>query len=255
MSHYSTRINITVKNPEVWKKLHAIDMGQYGFSCTAAELFTGNSKSFIIEGGWSATNDELEELVDAIVNAAAKECVVIADTSDLNSDEPPYCVYHLGENTHGDYYEGAASNAWEAYYLKVLGTLNKNDIAAFWLEIDPGMDEIYPDGKCEDSISDNVLFSISLIIAWKSLSNTFFAAPSVSTDVFSSAAIPSFTTKSPNGLPLIQTKVLTTISQETISEKLSAFITSSNHRRATLIGCSFGMMANWYVRPVSALVM
>lgn len=157
MSHYSTRINITVKNPEVWKKLHAIDMGQYGFSCTAAELFTGNSKSFIIEGDWSATNDELEELVDAIVNAAPKECVVIADTSDLNSDEPPYCVYHLGKNTHSDYYEGAASNAWEAYYLKVLGTLNKNDIAAFWLEIDPGMDEIYPDGKCEDSISDIIL--------------------------------------------------------------------------------------------------
>ena len=158
MSHYSTRINITVKNPEVWKKLHAIDMGQYGFSCTAAELFTGNSKSFIIEGDWSATNDELEELVDTIVNAAAKECVVIADTSDLNNDEPPYCVYYLGENVNADYYEGAASNAREAYYFKTLGRFNKNDLAAFWIEIDPGMDEVYPGGVVSDeSIADVIM--------------------------------------------------------------------------------------------------
>lgn len=157
MSYYSTRINITVKNPEVWKKLFSIDMEQYGFSCTAETLFSGCDKSFVINGDWSAPNDELDELVDAIAEAAEKECIIIADTSDLNSDEPPYCVYYLGEKTNSNYYEGAASNARETYYLKTLGKFNKNDIAAYWVNIDPGMDEVYPGGKCEDSISDIIM--------------------------------------------------------------------------------------------------
>lgn len=157
MSFFTSRIHVLVKHPETWKKLHAIDIGAYGFSCTAAELFTEDSNSFSVEEDWSVNNDELVEFVDIIAKAAPKECVIVADTCDMDSDEPPYCVYYLGENVFSDYYEGAASNAWEAYYLKTLGTLNKNDIAAYWVEIDPGMNEVYPGGKCEDNISDIIM--------------------------------------------------------------------------------------------------
>ena len=160
MSQYSTRINIAVKNPDLWKKLNAIDLGQFGFSCTAAELFSSSNRSFVIDGNWSATNDELEEMVELIAKAAEKECIVIADTCDLNSDEPPYCVYYLGEKIHADYHEGAASNAREAYYLKTLGRFNKNDLAAFWIEIDPGMDEVYPGGIVSDESIYDVIMGI-----------------------------------------------------------------------------------------------
>lgn len=159
MSFFASRIHVLVNNPETWKKLHAIDVGAYGFSCTAAELFSGNNTSFTVEveEDWSVSNDELEEFVDIIAKTAAKECVIIADTCDMDSDVPPYCVYYLGGEVHSDYYEGEASNAWEAYYLKTFGTLNKNDIAAYWVEIDPSMDELYPGGKCEDNISHIIM--------------------------------------------------------------------------------------------------
>ena len=93
MSQYNSRIFIKVKNISDWNKLSDVDFTSCGFGCNP---FTGHdTDTFIIDGDWSCFEDELEDMAQKIT-AHIPDCLLIADTSDINVDPFAYIAYSLG---------------------------------------------------------------------------------------------------------------------------------------------------------------
>lgn len=93
MSQYNSRILIKVKDIAEWNKLTDIDFSACGFY---SNPFEGHDKdTFVIDGDWSCFEDEMEQLASNIVKKIPN-CLLIADTTDINVDPFAYIVYSLG---------------------------------------------------------------------------------------------------------------------------------------------------------------
>jgi hypothetical protein len=103
MSQYNSRIFIKVKDVEDWKKLSDIDFKNFGF---LANPFDGNDKeSFEIDGDWSCYEGELEDFVYAI-DSKIHDCLIFADTTNINVDPYAFIAYKIGEDVNCDEIEG-----------------------------------------------------------------------------------------------------------------------------------------------------
>ena len=93
MSMNVTRINIQIDSEEKWNALKTVDFERAGISSECVQKY---NNEYIIDGDWSATSNESDDLVKEIVRKVGKDIVVIAYHTDLNTDEEEYCVFCLG---------------------------------------------------------------------------------------------------------------------------------------------------------------
>lgn len=95
MSQYVSRIYMEVKNPEDWQKLYDLNIVQYDLW---SELFYElEGKVFYLDGFWSCQEGQLFNFL-LEVTFRIPDCIIFADTTDL--DAPPYnhILYYLGDN-------------------------------------------------------------------------------------------------------------------------------------------------------------
>ena len=93
MSQYNSRIFIKVKNAIDWNKLSDVDFSACGFDSNP--FIDQDTDTFIIDGDWSCFEDELEDLAQKVVSNIP-DCLLLADTSDINVDPFAFIVYNLG---------------------------------------------------------------------------------------------------------------------------------------------------------------
>lgn len=94
---YSSRINITVKNVEVWKRLFDMDLEPYWINGTAEEVFDINSLSFVIDGDWGCPERELGSFVYEISERLGEDALIIADNCCLSVDPYTFFAYSFGD--------------------------------------------------------------------------------------------------------------------------------------------------------------
>ena len=97
MSQYTSRIHIKVKSPHVWEKFIDQDDGGFGL----AELADGETRSFVIDGEWSALPEELDDMVYSLAGTLGQDGIIIADTTNINVSPFNYCVFCLGDEVWG----------------------------------------------------------------------------------------------------------------------------------------------------------
>lgn len=108
MSQYCSRIHIKVKEPNIWKRfenkydtIFNLDNFITNGCCTKDE----NKTSFIINGDWGYTEDEIKEIVVTLSKILDKDGIIIADTTNINVDPADYCVYYFGDKVRTKLYE------------------------------------------------------------------------------------------------------------------------------------------------------
>ncbi len=103
MSQYYSRIYIKVKDVEDWSKLSKLNLNEYGFY---GNPFDGHNRPvFRIDGDWSCREDEMEELVESIAELIP-DCLILADTTNINVDPYDFIVHYLGNFVECDELEG-----------------------------------------------------------------------------------------------------------------------------------------------------
>lgn len=107
MGQYVSRMHIVVSSPEVWKKLHGINVEQYGiYDEDADELFDLAGTEWETSGwDWSCNEMELKSFVVEVAEAVGKEGMVFADTTNINVDPYAYIVYAAGNGVREKDYE------------------------------------------------------------------------------------------------------------------------------------------------------
>ena len=93
MSQYSSRIHIKVSSPDVWLKYKDEDDADFDL----ANLAVSNRTAYIIDGEWSADEDELTGIVEALSETLGKDGIIIADTTNINVDPYDYCICYFGD--------------------------------------------------------------------------------------------------------------------------------------------------------------
>lgn len=94
MSQYTSRIHIKVSSPKVWSKFEDEDDASFDL----AEIAKTQRTSFIIDGEWSAVEDELKGVVEALSETLGEDGIIIADTTNINVDPYDYCILYLGSH-------------------------------------------------------------------------------------------------------------------------------------------------------------
>ncbi|MBD5156631.1 MAG: hypothetical protein HDT13_03215 [Butyrivibrio sp.] len=126
MSQYVSRIHIKVKEAKIWEKLENIKVEEYGFCCSAKELFNERNQDFVIDGDWSITEQKLTYFVCVIASALGNDGIVIADTTNINVDPYTFCAYSKGCNVKTKVFGTNSKNA------EMIHETNINNIAE-WL--------------------------------------------------------------------------------------------------------------------------
>ena len=108
MSQYCSRINIKIKDNEAFQKLQNVNFEKYGVSQKFVDDFAEN---YVIDSDWSCNESSLYSLVNSIVNTVGQDIIVIADTTNIDSDVYNYCVYYIGGNVKDRYFTDDSSKA------------------------------------------------------------------------------------------------------------------------------------------------
>ena len=95
MSQYESRMHIVVSTPEVWKKLHNLDVEKYGIFAPADEVFDLAGTEWEVSD-WSCIEKDLKNFVSEVAEAIGKDGIVFADTTNINVDPYAYIVYAAG---------------------------------------------------------------------------------------------------------------------------------------------------------------
>ena len=97
---YSSKIHVMVRKPEDWKKMCGyeteLEFAPELLGFMGDNVFDLNQKSFIVDGVWSCTEDELEGLVMEIAGWLEDSCLIFACTTNIDVDPYTYLVYYLG---------------------------------------------------------------------------------------------------------------------------------------------------------------
>ncbi len=101
MSQYESRIHIKVSSPNIWSRF--TDKNDAGFDL--AKLAETEKTSFVIDGIWSAHEDELTRIVNTLAKTLDEDGIIIADTTNSNVDPFNFCVLYLGENVYTELFE------------------------------------------------------------------------------------------------------------------------------------------------------
>jgi len=97
--NYSARINIIVKSPDVWFKLYDLDTAEVGLDLPAGMIFEQNTTQFVLDedSEWAATEFQTSAFCRYVSAVAPDECIIIADCTDLDNEEPlHYCYWYAG---------------------------------------------------------------------------------------------------------------------------------------------------------------
>ncbi len=101
MKRYTARINIVVKNEDLWKRLAKVDISKYKLGAKfGEELFKGIGTSFYLEKKWFVSDKALKSLVISIRKRLGSDAIIIADLKDtdkVTGAEKNYIVYSLNE--------------------------------------------------------------------------------------------------------------------------------------------------------------
>lgn len=103
MQYYS-RLKIMVDSIENWKKLNEIDFEEFDLSISGDYILSLGKKEFDIDGEWSCTEIELQEIVSSISEVLKGKCMIIADATCISVDEYTYWTYYFGDNVKNGYY-------------------------------------------------------------------------------------------------------------------------------------------------------
>ncbi len=101
MSQYCSRLNIRIKEKETWQKLQKVNFEKYGISQKFIDDF---AEDYVIDSDWSCGESSLYSLVNSIVNTVGQDIIVVADTTNIDSDVYNYCVYYIGGNVKDRYF-------------------------------------------------------------------------------------------------------------------------------------------------------
>lgn len=93
MSEYVSRMHIKVSSPEIWRKFEDEDDADFDL----ARFADTDKTSCIVGDGWSAFENELFGIVNALAKTLGKDGIIIADTTNLNVDPYDCCILFLGE--------------------------------------------------------------------------------------------------------------------------------------------------------------
>lgn len=106
---YVSRICVKVKENKDWEKLDEVDFEYYDLYYKVSDI-QKFGKKFYIDMEWSSFEDELDELVNDLSEALGENCIIIADTYNIDVDPYKYCLYYFGDGEK-DYY--VPENQWK----------------------------------------------------------------------------------------------------------------------------------------------
>ena len=106
---YVSRICVKVKENKDWEKLDEVDFEYYDLYYKVSDI-KKFGKKFYIDMEWSSFEDELDELVNDLSEALGENCIIIADTYNIDVDPYKYCLYYFGDGEK-DYY--VPENQWK----------------------------------------------------------------------------------------------------------------------------------------------
>lgn len=99
---YSSRIHVKFRNSRDIERLSDIDISRYGIEIGSDAIFKKGNNDIIIDGGWSVSENDLEDLVNEIVERVPEDCIVISDTLSLDEESVYFYACYFGESIFAD---------------------------------------------------------------------------------------------------------------------------------------------------------
>lgn len=125
MAQYETRLHIVVESPEVWSRFEEADDGGLGLAALA-----GQEETAFVCAYRSLGEETLKETVALLAETIGRDGFILADTTDINSDDPDYIVYSAGFGIHdGSFADSAYCMATDIEDLE--GCLTFEDYFSF----------------------------------------------------------------------------------------------------------------------------